>query len=258
MKMKKTIRFIAMLLCIGLLIPVFCACTPSAKVQKRVFDYLNKKYKGLEFELVSFSQDEKTSGRYKIHVLCTTNNVEFDIYYSSLLTTDSYSICAANALMEKFINEAIDPNSAQFTNIADIQWFDLFEEGSAGYKFREVGPDVSYELNQVKSIYRIRLASEDFEKEGAINEVVQSIFMAIDVLDAQGIELDKVTFEFTAEGKPFLFEASTELVKKADLRALEEKFATAEAILVPGETLYADKKVNVISMFPKTPSNGTK
>lgn len=251
--MKKIMRITAALLCVALLFPLFCACTPSAKVQKRVLDYLNKKYKGLEFELLDYTQDEKTSGRYKIHVLCVTNDVEFDIYYSTLLTTDSYSVCHANSLMEKRINEVIDPKAAEFINIDSIQWFDLFEDGKAGYKFREIKADVSYDVKDLKEIYRIRLDSETFKTEGAVYEAVQSIFMAIDILAAEGIVLDRVAFEFTAEEKPFLFETNTKSVKEADLKGLEAMFTTAEVALVPGENLYADKKVNKLELFIPDP-----
>lgn len=252
--MKKVLRITAALLSAALLFAILCACTPSAKVQKRVLDYLNKKYKGLEFQLVDYSQDEKTSGRYRIHVLCVTNDVEFDIYYSTLLTTDSYSVCYANSLMEKQINEVIEPEAAEFINIESIQWFDLFEEGKSGYQFREVRADVSYDVKELKELYRIRLDSELFEGEGAIYEVVQSIYMAIDVLAAKGIVLDRVTFEFTAEGKTFLFETNTKSVKKADLKGLEAMFATAEVTLEPGENLFTDKKINKLEMFIEEPT----
>ena len=63
----KYVRKIAALLLAASLILAVCACTPSKKIQNKVYEYLDSKYKGMEFELIDYTQDKETSGKYTFH-----------------------------------------------------------------------------------------------------------------------------------------------------------------------------------------------
>lgn len=239
----KYVRKIAAILLIASLVLAVCACTPSKKIQNKVYEYLDNKYKGMEFALIDYSQDKETSGKYTINVKCLTTDVDFEIYYSSMFTTDSYSVRWANSVVDPQLIEALG-DARSLACVEDVQWLDLYADDSNGYKFREVDAGISYNLENVKEIYRIRLS----ELESA-NEAAQCIYMVITALDKKEVELDKATFEFTVDGKPILFTTDTASIKQIPLEDLEAKFYTAESSLKDGNILYKNTVYNEIRYF---------
>lgn len=239
----KYVRKIAALLLVASLILAVCACTPSKKIQNKVYEYLDSKYKGMEFELIDYTQDKETSGKYTVNVKCLTTNVDFEIYYTSMLTTDSYSVRWANSVIDPQLDEALG-DAREHACVEDVQWLDLYADDSNGYKFREVDAGISYDVKDVKEIYRIKLS----ELEDA-NEVAQCVYMVITAFEKEGIELDKATFEFTVEGKPILFTTDTVSIKQIPLEDLEAKFYAAESSLKDGNILYKNTLYNEINYF---------
>lgn len=239
----KYVRKIAALLLVASLILAVCACTPSKKIQNKVYEYLDSKYKGMEFELIDYTQDKETSGKYTVNVKCLTTNVDFEIYYTSMLTTDSYSVRWANSVIDPQLDEALG-DARELACVEDVQWLDLYADDSNGYKFREVDAGISYDVKDVKEIYRIKLS----ELEDA-NEVAQCVYMVITAFGKEGIELDKATFEFTVEGKPILFTTDTVSIKQIPLEDLEAKFYAAESSLKDGNSLYKNTLYNEINYF---------
>jgi len=239
----KYVRKIAAILFAVAFVLTICACTPSKKVQNKVQDYLDDKYKGMKFEFIDYTQDKETSGKYTIHVKCLTTNVDFEIFCTSMLTTDSYSVRWANSVMDTQINEALG-DARSLACVEEVQWLDLYAEDSNGYKFRDVDAGISYELKDVKEIYRIKLS----ELESA-NEAAQCIYMVMTALDKKEVELDQATFEFTVDGKPILFTTDTSSIKQIPLEDLEAKFYVAESSVKDGNILYKNTLYNKINYF---------
>lgn len=233
----KYMRKIAAVVLVISLVALICACTPSKKVQNEVYDYLNSKYKGLEFELLDYKQEKETSGRYTVFAKCLTTNVDFQIYVSSMFTTDSYSVSYANSVMDPQLMDTLG-TAREAACVSEIQWLDLYEEESDGYKFRDVSADISYNVKDVNEIYRIKLSGVE-----SANDAAQCVYMAVTTFDMQGIELDTVTFEFTLNDTPILFTTDTVSVKEIPLEDLEAKFYAAESS--------SEKESNIL--FKSTP-----
>ena len=113
----------------------FLNVSSSVKVETVISDYLNNKYPALEFEIGSYTQDTYTSGRYVFNVYCKTTSVEFTVYHSSFLTTDSYSVVYANYAMEKSLLSILGEEFCELY-VNNIQWKNLYADGSDGYRFR--------------------------------------------------------------------------------------------------------------------------
>ena len=241
--MKYIRKIAAAILAVALIAGVY-ACTPSKKVQNEVYDYLNEKYTGLEFSLLDYTQDKETSGRYTVFARCLTTNVDFEIYVSSLFITDSYGVSYANSVMDPQILDALG-NARSLGCVEDVQWLNLYEEDSDGYRFDEVDPNISYDVKDVNEIYRIRLADVI-----SANEAAQCVYLVMTSLDTAGIELDRATFEFTLDETPILFTTDTASVKEIPLEDLEAKFYAAECSAQPnGNILYSTTLYTEISYF---------
>lgn len=237
-------KFMICLLSIAFVVAL-CACTPSQKMQNKVYEYLNTKYKGLEFELVDYSQDKETSGRYIIDVKCVTNDVDFEIYASNLYISDGYSVSYANAYMEPLLTEALS-DVKELAKIESVQWMDIFADNSNGYKFREVG-NISYEMTDIKEIYRVTLSDVE-----STNEATQCIYMVITQLDLKGVSLNKIVFDFRIGEVPILLTTDTASVKEASFVDLEKKLQDAvdSAVTEQKNILFqSDPSYNEVSFF---------
>lgn len=242
--MKYVRKIAAAVIAVVMLIAGIYACTPSKKVQDEVYDYLNEKYNGLEFSLLDYTQEKETNGRYTVSAKCLTTDVEFEIYVSSLFITDSYAVSYANSVMDPQILNVLG-NARSLACVEDVQWLDLYEKDSNGYRFDEVDPDISYDVKDVNEIYRIRLADID-----SANEAAQCVYLVMTSLDKSGIELDYTTFEFTLDETPILFSTDTASVKEIPLADLESKFYAAESQAAEsGNILYSTKSYKEISYF---------
>ncbi len=222
------------------------ACTPSKKVQDKVYNYLEEKYKGLEFELLDYKQDKETSGRYTVSAACKTTNVDFELFVSTMYVSDSYSVRWANSVMDEKLMAALG-DAKELTYISDAQWLDLYEDGSNGYRFREVDTSMfSWELQDVKEIYRINLSGVP-----SADEAAQSIYMIVTLLSSAGANLDKVTFDIQMEGKSLLFSTSTAAIKEIFLSDLEEIFEDAEPAMTNGNIFYQTTAERSVEYFGK-------
>lgn len=222
------------------------ACTPSKKVQDKVYNYLEEKYRGLEFELLDYKQDKETSGRYTVSASCKTTNVDFELLVSAMYVSDSYSVRWANSVMdEKLMNVLGD--AKDLTYVSDAQWMDLYEDGSNGYRFREVDTSMlSWELQDVKEIYRITLSDVP-----SADEAAQGVYMTVTLLSSAGVNLDKVTFDIQMAEKSFLFSTSTAAIKEISLPELEEIFASAEPTMTDGNIFYQTTAEKSLEYFGK-------
>jgi len=241
MKYVKRIAAAILVLAFALVIG---ACTPSKKIQDKVYDYLEKKYRGLEFELLDYKQDKETSGRYTVSATCKTTNVDFELLVSAMYVSDSYSVRWANSVVdEKLMNVLGD--AKELTYASDAQWLDLYEDGSNGYRFREVNTAmISGELQDVKEIYRITLSDVP-----SADEAAQGIYMIVTLLGSAGVELDKVTFDIQLEGKSLLFSTSTAAIKEISLADLKDIFEGAEPAMTDGNIFYQTTAKSSLEYF---------
>lgn len=215
----------------------FLSVSSSDKAETTVYDYLQNKYPGLEFEIKSYTQDTYTSGRYVYNILCKTTNVDFTLYHSSFLTTDSYSVVCANSSMEKSLRALfLDEFNSQY--VKTVQWMNFYAEGSDGYRFRDVSvAKVPYPTSDVTEIYRFTLKDNSFETEA---ELVQVMKEAISEFENEGIVLEKITFQFVFGKDTILLTTDTSTVQLST----EEKL---EALLVHiGVTQGTNELVEVV------------
>lgn len=195
MKLKRILS--ALLLLSVLFGAAACSFLPVSspeKVETTVYDYLKNKYPGLTFEIKSYTQDTYTSGRYVFDVFCTTTAVDFTVYHSSFLTTDSYSVVYANAEMEKslrsILGEELDTRYAK-----TVQWKNLYADGSEGYRFRNMDvTKIPYAPSEVSEIYRFALKDDSYATEA---EAVQAMKNVIAKFADAGMTLEKIVFQFS-------------------------------------------------------------
>ena len=183
-----------------------------------MYDYLKNKYPGLTFEIKSYTQDTYTSGRYVFDVFCTTTAVDFTVYHSSFLTTDSYSVVYANADMEKslrsILGEELDTRYAK-----TVQWKNLYVDGSDGYRFRNMDiTQIPYAPTEVSEIYRFALKDDSYATE---TEAVQAMKTVIARFADAGVILEKIVFQFSLGKDTVLLTTDTYTVQTATEETLE-------------------------------------
>jgi hypothetical protein len=182
---------------------------PSEELETKIYTYLENKYPGMEFEIKSYTQDTYTSGKYVFNVFCKTTEIDFLVYQSSFLTTDSYTVTYANLSMEEML-VGILGETLMSTHVKAFQWLDAYADGNTGYKFREVDltklPESALEI---KSIYKIMLNSQDTES------AVRSLKAVMEQLTVSGIECDKITFEWFQDDYNIVFTTDTNTLTTA-------------------------------------------
>ncbi|MBQ8496328.1 MAG: hypothetical protein IJ489_02605 [Clostridia bacterium] len=243
MKMAKIITAIALFL--GLIL-VGVACSASDKVETQVYDYLDKKYDGLKFEIKGYTQDKSMSGRYEVEVLCKETGVSFMVYHTPIMTTDSYAVAQANAYMDDDLHEILGA-AWDLANVEFIQWQDHFAEESTGYKFREVDmAGIPYNPYNLTEIYRVKL--KDIKNP---NDAAQCVDMVITVLNTKGISLEKITFEFVLGEDTILFTTDTDTVLGTTYDILEILFTRVNSNEDEGNLFYRnpDSKAKIIEYF---------
>ena len=215
-------RILSMLLMLSIII-IVSACSflsvSSDKVDHIVYDYLNNKYPDLEFEIKSHTQDTYTSGRYVYDIFCKTTGVDFTLYHSSFLTTDSYSVVYANASAEKSLRE---PFGEEFGSlyIEKIQWVNFYADGSDGYRFRDMTtqklPD---SIKDIKEIYSFVLKTNSFETTAEAAKILKETIS--EFYDA-GVVLETITFQFYLTKDSVLLTTDTETILNATEETLEQ------------------------------------
>ncbi len=200
-----------------------CACTPPQKVIDEVYAYLNDKYPNTEFVIGTVEQDAVTSGKYIISVYCKNTDIDFDIYASTLIVTDSYGVKYANDMIFDQV-KAIFGENYEAACIADFQWVDLYEDGFSGYRFREMSNTADYDICDVESIYRIKLT-----KMATAAETVSVMKNILLTLSEEGADFKEVTFEFGLDGDVIHFATNTYSLITTDPAILEDRILCAEA-----------------------------
>ena len=219
MKLKRILSALLLLsVLFGAAACSFLSVSSSEKVETTVYDYLKNKYPGLTFEIKSYTQDTYTSGRYVFDVFCTTTAVEFTVYHSSFLTTDSYSVVYANADMEKSLRSILGAEfDAQYAKT--VQWKNLYVDGSDGYRFRNMDvTKIPYAPAEVSEIYRFALKADSYATEA---EAVQAMKNVIAKFADAGITLEKIVFQFSRGKDTVLLTTDTYTVQTASEETLE-------------------------------------
>lgn len=224
------------------------AQTGQSKVEKEVTAYLTGKYPGVEFEIKEYTQETDMSGRYKVKVLCKPTNVLFDVYHSSILTTDSYAVSQANSYMEEDLLTLLG-SARELAKVESIQWKDPFADASNGYKFREMPvEDIPYDPMSATEIHRVYL--KDIENP---NDAAQSVDMFITVLETKGVSLDRITFEFKLAEDIIVFSTDTKTILNSisAYDVLEMLFTRVKSNEDEGNLFYRnpDSKAKIIEYF---------
>ncbi len=218
--MKFAKRSCAFLLVCSLLIGFLVACEPKEKkIYDEVYAYLNECYKGVEFEINSYTQDIETSGKYVFDVTCLTTGLHFTVIKSSLYISDSYYVVHANNRLQEELFELLG-SATELVNLESVQCFDRYEEDSVSYRFNEDAESVAVDLDELESIFRVNMS----EMESS-NEAAQCVYMFCDILENKGISLERVNFEFTLNGERIRLETNTNAIDSMhSFEALERLF----------------------------------
>ncbi len=241
MKLAKVISSVA--LSLGLAFAGVACSSSSDTVETRIYAYLESKYDNLEFEISGYTQDKSMSGRYEVAASCKETGVDFMVYHTSLMTTDSYGVEQANAYMNEDMCNLLGA-AAELANVETIQWLDIYAEDSNGYKFRNVDMhQVPMNPLSVTELYRVKLKNIH-----SANEAAQCVDMVITVLDMRDIRLQKVTFEFTLGEDLILFTTDTDTVLGTTYDILEILFTRVNSNEDEGNLFYRnpDSKAKII------------
>ena len=220
--MKCFKKFMAAVLMLALAFTI-CACTPPQKVIDGVYDYLNDKYPDTAFQMGEVTQDTAASGRYIIKIHAVTTDIDFEIYASNLIVTDGYGAKYANDMIFDQIKAALG-DRYEVSRIKNVQWIDIYEDGYAGYRFREMESPAEYDFREISDIYRIEL----YEMANTA-EAVSVMQHTLTWLNEAGADYDAVTFSFVLNGEQILFTTNTRSAMEADASALEAAILSAEA-----------------------------
>lgn len=205
MKITRTVLAAALVL---LLVITSLACSlltmpQTEELETKIYHFLKEKYPDLEFEIKGYTQDTYTSGKYVFQVFCKTTEIDFQIYLSSFLMTDSYTVTYANLAMEKTILALFGEELSE-TQIRSVQWLDLYADGSVGYKFRDVDlSQLPSTVSDIASIHRITLHATDSET------VLQALQTVTEKLNAVGCSCDDIAFEWTQNDYTIVFSTNT-------------------------------------------------
>lgn len=181
----------------------FLSTPHSEALEQEIYDYLSEKYPGLEFEITGYTQDTFTSGKYVFKVFCKTTGIDFLVYRSSFLTTDSYTVTYANLAMEEMLVGVLGKD-IMTDHAESLQWLDLFADGNSGYKFRDIDlealPDSVVGIN---SVYRIVLHAQ------TTHDIFHSLKIITEKLDEAGVHCDNITFEWVQSDYTIVFTTDT-------------------------------------------------
>ena len=189
----------------------FSFLTPphSEELELKIYDYLQEKYPGLEFEIKSYKQDTFTSGKYVFNVTCKTTEIDFLVYQSSFLTTDSYTVTYANLSMEEMLVGLLG-ETIMSTHAKSIQWLDMYADGNTGYRFREVDlTSLPESALGIENIYKIVLRSQDTET------ALQSLKAITEKLTNEELQCDTITFEWIQNDYTIEFTTNTYTLTEA-------------------------------------------
>ena len=202
MKFKQILSVLLLLsVLIGASACSFLSVSTSDKVETAIYDYLNNKYPGLNFEIKSYTQDTYTSGRYVFQVFCSDTSVDFTVYHSSFLTTDSYSVIYANLRMEETLREMFG-EEFNALYVDSVRWKDIYVEGCENYRFRDMDiTKIPYAISEISDIRLFVLADDSCTDEA---EAVDSMKAVIAKFAEAGVHLKKIVFQMKL-GKDTIF-----------------------------------------------------
>jgi|GEM_PF-2500948 len=186
----------------------FLETSPSEKLETKIYGYLSEKYPGLEFEIKSYTQDHYTSGKYVVNVFCKTTEIDFLVYHSSFLTTDSYTVTCANIAMEEILLGILGKEITD-TYVDSAQWLDIYADGSTGYRFREVDlSQMPFKPSDIRNIDHIYVHAKD------IDDLAHAIKSVSEKLLAGGVLYENITFEWKLNDYTVLFTTNSNTLKQ--------------------------------------------
>ncbi len=242
-----------LLVCVlGLLL--FSSCeTQKQMAYEKVMAYLNEKHPGYQFTVNGFTQDTETSGKYTFYVTCINTGVDFEVVSTTLFSSDSFTVCHANAEKKKDLYGIFGESALSRLRIADIQCHDLYLDGGGTYRFNEDEELLMSHAKHLDEIYRVT-----FSDVASADDAVQRIWMFCDILYSGGTEansicLDKVSFEFTLGKETIRVETNTASIDPLlDFTDLIRRIEQAQASTAEMNTPFykdADSGVKIIQYY---------
>lgn len=225
-------RRLKKIMCVALVLSAFAlllsSCVTTRKYEKQVLNYLEDKYEGDEFELLSYSKNKKTSSRYEIKAVCLTDETEFDIYaYSANNISDAYAVTKANNDMRVQLNKVLSYSEAS-KYVTDIRWLRLYNEETTDYSFLAADKVDAFEKQeQITSIDAII-----FGNPLKAEQVADGVVATVKALESKDISLESIGFEFTVLTQECRMETSTADIESSTVeeitRFINEKLSESK------------------------------
>lgn len=200
---------LAFLILTGSVACTFLTPSLSEALELKIYDYLEQKYPDLEFEITSHSQDTYTSGKYIFNVFCKTTAIDFLVYQSSFMITDSYTVTYANlAMQEKLVGVLGKTVMDEYAK--SIQWLDVYADGNTGYKFRDVDlTNLPESVVGIDSIYKVVINAQNTA------EAFEALKIITEKFDHATVHCSSITFEWVQNDYTIVFTTDTCTINNA-------------------------------------------
>lgn len=185
---NKAMAITAFLLVVAVLLLSACSGKED-KIIGRATNYLVEKYGDLGFEILNYTQNKTTNGRFTLNVYCEETDTVFKMFMYSLRITDGYSVAYSNDMMQKKIMEGPLENLSE--NVSSVQWKNEFEDGLEDFTYRTMEMREYSISEDLESLYLVQL--EDCPH---ISNAARIIYNVIISFEPYGALLSDTTFVF--------------------------------------------------------------
>lgn len=230
------------------------SCTASKKYEKQVLNYLEDKYEGESFELLSYSNNKKTSSRYEIKAVCLDDDTEFEIYaYSANNISDGYAVTRANNAMRDKLNHIFSYSEAG-KYVTDVRWLRLYNEEYTDYTFMSVENVEKYTAEEKITSIDAVVFGNPLKSE----QVADGIITSVKALEENDIVLENIGFEFTVLTKSCRMESSTADIDAANVEEITDFINEKIEEVKDGQSVWMNYERVMVFTYSNEKVNKTK
>ena len=234
MRKFKVLLCLVAALCASALLLTSCAA--SKKYEKQVLNYLEDKYEGESFELLSYSKNKKTSSRYEIKAVCLDD-----------------AVTRANNAMRDKLNHIFSYSEAG-KYVTDVRWLRLYNEEYTDYTFMSVENVEKYTAEE-------KITSIDavvFGNPLKAEQVADGIITSVKALEENDIVLENIGFEFTVLTKSCRMESSTADIDATNVEELANFINEKIEEVKDGQSVWMNYERVMVFTYSNEKANKTK
>jgi hypothetical protein len=205
----KIITKVTALLLVSVFLFSLTSCSYTLDVTERITTHLEKEYPEKSFDIIDYEQHNETSGRYEVNLRCRDDGINFRMFvYSSISITDSYSVERANSCMKDLVFDKIDTEVEE--QLKNLQWYDIYADRAANYRFRKIEVDEEFSLSDIKSIYQISF--KDGIDPAKIGGYIYDFVYALCAGSDSGCSFDSAAFVYKIDRTTYTFTTDSQSV----------------------------------------------